>query len=167
MEPFVFVTVGNGREPFPRLLLAIDRLAGEGVFAPAEVLMQSGNDNGYRAKHCRQEQFLPMEQFAEAICNARLVIAHAGAGTLFHLLQAGKIPVVMPRRSFFDECVDDHQVELVQVLSNDGRVVPALSPENLPAAITEARQRTMQQRPVVPARMLSLVARAVDEIMRN
>jgi len=161
----VFVTVGNGREPFRRLLEPVDRLAGEGLFAPAEVLVQSGNDGGFRATHCRQVPFMPMRDFAATVSQATLVIAHAGAGTLFHLLQSGQVPVIMPRRRAFAECVDDHQLELAEALARQGRVVAAMTAEDLPAAVAAARQRTGRPGAGSPPRMLGLVEQAITDLM--
>ena len=165
MRPLVFVTTGNGRQPFLRLLESVDRLVGEGLFGAAEVLLQSGNDGGFRAAHCRQERFLPMDDFVDTVARAHLVISHAGAGTLLHLLHAGRVPVIMPRRRAFGECVDDHQLELVEVLAREGRVVLAMSPEALPAAVAEAGRRIVLQGHHAPPRMISLVASAIEELM--
>ena len=160
----VFVTVGNASQGFRRLLDAVDALAGGGLFKD-EVVIQSGNNPTFRAFYCMQEAFLSMEQFSEMISKADLVISHAGAGTLLQVLQAGKIPLVMPRRKQYGEVVDDHQLELVKALAAEGRVIPAYEPEDLPEAIEEARRRNTQPVPPPPSRMLELVARAVEELL--
>jgi len=161
----VLVTVGNAPQPFPRLLEAVDRLAGEGVFRQAPVLMQRGSAGGFQARHCEQRDFLAMDEFVGAVRQAELVIAHGGAGTLFHVLQAGKIPIVMPRRVQYGEHVDDHQYELVQVLSEEGRVIPAYEAADLPAAVEQARQWNRRaERAPAPA-MQRLVAEAIEELL--
>jgi UDP-N-acetylglucosamine transferase subunit ALG13 len=142
--PFVFVTLGNATQGFPRLLEAVDRLAGAGGFGEREVFLQTGNTAGFHAAHCRSERFLPMERFHEMIRDADLVVSHAGAGTLFHVLEAGKVPVVMPRRKRHGEHVDDHQVELVQAMSEEDRVVAVYDAPELPGAVATALRRAGQ-----------------------
>lgn len=161
----VLVTVGNATQGFPRLLEGVDRLAGQGFFSDKVVVIQIGNNPGFRASHCKQQDFFPMYQFAQMIREADLLICHAGAGTLIHVLQAGKVPVVMPRRKKYGEHVDDHQVELVMALASEGRVVPAYELEDLPEAIAEARRRQTQQVPLPPSQMLALVAQAIKELL--
>ena len=48
--------------------------------------------------------------------NADVIFCHAGVGIIGDCLNAGKTPVVIPRRSEFNEHVDNHQVEIVQWL---------------------------------------------------
>ncbi len=163
----VFVTVGNATQGFNRLLEAVDRLAGEGFFGGETVLVQAGNNPNFQPIHCKCEAFLPMEEFVARVHDADLIITHAGAGTLFHVLQAGKVAVVMPRREKYREHVDDHQVELVEALAAEGRVIPAYEPSDLPVAIAEARKRGAHAVPPGPSRMLNLVGRAIEELMRQ
>ncbi|MCX5720874.1 MAG: glycosyltransferase [Nitrospirae bacterium] len=161
----IFVAVGNGSQGFLRLLNAVEMLAGNGLLASDQVCIQGGNNPSFVPKFCKKYDFLSMDQFAKFIRDADLIIAHAGAGTLFHVLQARKVPVVMPRRRQYGELVDDHQVELLQALALEGRVVPAYEPEDLPAAITEARRRSKQPMQPPPSRMLELVGQAITELI--
>ena len=161
----IFVTVGNATQGFSRLLNAVaDLLEGE-IFAGDETFVQSGNNPDFQSPYCEYRAFLASEVFAEKIAEADLILSHGGAGTLVHTLQAGKVPVVMPRRSKYGEIIDDHQVELVQALAQAGRIVPAYEPEDLVQAIHDVRQRNLQKPPDSPSLMLGLVARAIDDLM--
>lgn len=159
----VFVTVGNATQGFRRLLDAVDMLAGKGVFND-QVIIQAGNNKDFCALNCAQEDFFSAAQFAEMIRCAELVISHAGAGTLLHALQAGKVPIVMPRRKKYSEHVDDHQVELVRALTPGRRIVAAYEVGDLADAVLAARGRRYQVVPYHPSRMLDLVAGAIDEL---
>jgi beta-1,4-N-acetylglucosaminyltransferase len=160
----IFVTVGNATQGFRRLLDAIDRLAGEAFWGDEEILIQYGNNPDFRAVHCRQEDFLPMDRFVDLIDKASLVVSHAGAGTILHALQAGKVPVIMPRRKQYGEVIDDHQLELVQALASAKRIVPAYEPDDLAQAVVEARRYTRPCFPL-PSRMLGLVGRSIGELI--
>jgi UDP-N-acetylglucosamine transferase subunit ALG13 len=158
----VFVSVGNATQTFPRLLETVDRLAGEGVFGGESVLLQVGNDRTFRALNCLQEFFLPMERFWQTVHEASLIICHGGAGMLLQVFQCGKTPVVMPRRQQFGEHIDDHQLELVKALAEEGRLIPAFSPADLPEAIARARNCADQAVVLRSSRMISLVAQAIE-----
>jgi UDP-N-acetylglucosamine transferase subunit ALG13 len=160
----IFVTVGNATQGFRRLLDTVDRLAGSGALSGETVLIQSGHNPEFRSFHCKCEPFLPMEEFLLTLREASVVVCHAGA-TLFQVIQAGKVPVVVPRRKMHGEIIDDHQFELTQALASQGRVIPAYEPDELPAAIAEARQRKPAPLDATSTDMHRLVARAIKELM--
>ena len=159
----VFVTVGSASQGFRRLLDAVDRLAGIGAFGHDSVLMQVGQAEGYVPIHCEAKTFVSREEFQQLVQQASLVICHGGATSL-EVIRAGKVPVVMPRRKMYGEIVNDHQVEFVQALTTEGRVIPAMEPDDLPAAIAQARQHNMIRRPLPSSPMVALVAQALEEL---
>jgi UDP-N-acetylglucosamine transferase subunit ALG13 len=161
----ILVTVGNATQGFRRLLDAVDRLAGEGAFGGDTLRVQSGHTRDFRPRHCRHQAFFSMDEFVALIHEASLIIAHAGAGTLFHALGAGKVPVVMPRRRKYGEHVDDHQVELVTALAAAGRVVPAYEAEDVQGAVRTARRGGVSQGGSSPPRMLALVTEAIEGLV--
>lgn len=64
------------------------------------------------------EIFKIKESIEHEICNADLVIGHAGAGTCLQTLKAGKKLVVVVN----DELMDNHQMELADKLSEEGYI---------------------------------------------
>lgn len=137
----IFVTVGNANDNSMRTLNAVDALAAQGFFGDEPVIIQSGNNPGFVAKAATVTPFMNMEDFARHVREARVVICHAGAGTLSHVIASGKTPVVVPRRVKYGEVVDDHQLELLEAFVERGLVVAAYEPQDLPAAIREATGR--------------------------
>jgi UDP-N-acetylglucosamine transferase subunit ALG13 len=104
----IFVTVGT-QLPFTRLIAAMDRLA------PAldeEVVAQVGPDKALR-KNIRTYQMLTPEKFTHYMSQARVVVAHAGIGTLLECQTLGKPLIVLPRRFELREHRNDHQMATV------------------------------------------------------
>lgn len=160
----VFVTVGNGKQGFARLLAAVDVLTGEGFFQSEPVLLQIGHTEHFRPRHCDWRTFLNREEFGRTLSGAALVICHGGM-TQLEAVRMGKLPVVMPRRHRYGEHVNDHQIELTETLAAGGYVVSAHEPDDLPAAIRAARSR--QPKAFTPSPMIDLVAAAVNELCRR
>jgi UDP-N-acetylglucosamine transferase subunit ALG13 len=156
----IFVSVGNATQGFLRLLDAVDDLAGNGILKGELVIVQSGNNKDFVAAHCSQRDFLSPTEFGDLMEKADVVICHGGAGTLHHVFAVGRIPVVMPRRRKYGEHVDD-QLELVKAVAEQGRLIPAFEPEDLPEAILEAQQRKRQIVSGEPASAIALVAEAI------
>jgi UDP-N-acetylglucosamine transferase subunit ALG13 len=162
----VFVTVGNAHDGSMRLLNAVEALAASGFFAEEPVVMQSGNNPDFHPVRCQCRPFLSMDEFQQHIRDARVVICHAGAGTLSSVLRTGKTPVVIPRRVKYNEIVDDHQVELLEAFVKRGLVVAAPEVEDLPAAIQEAAARPpVSVGPVSEG--IRKIARAVDDLLKR
>lgn len=160
-----FVTVGNPKQGFGRLLDAVEDLAGKGVSVLAPVFVQAGHNVDFRPVYCEWTSFLLAEEFQRRMAQSDLIITHGGAGTLLHALRLGKVPVVMPRRKKYGEHVNDHQVQLVEAFASDGWIVPAYEPEDLPVAIAKARECGRRNGPRSPSRMATLVGQAIDELI--
>lgn len=162
-----FVSVGNAKQPFRRLLDAVARLAD--VF-PKPVLVQHGH-TPFISTRCKAVSFLGMEEFEASVREAELVILHAGAGSIIHALQAGKVPVIVPRLAEYGEHVNNHQLELARALAGTGQVIVTLNPDELLNGANEAlgRQRYSHQERAAPTvagaepRMVSLVRQTLAE----
>lgn len=157
----VFVTVGNARQGFSRLLRGVDDLCKGGVFGEEPVLVQRGHTDAEPDARYRSVAFLSAEQFEHHLGDASLVICHGGTTQLF-AIRLGKVPVVMPRRKRYGEHINDHQVQLVEAMVAEGLVVPAYEPGDLAGAIAQARQRRGQ--PTRTSAMVGLVADALAQV---
>jgi UDP-N-acetylglucosamine transferase subunit ALG13 len=161
----IFVTVGNATQPFDRLLSAIDELAGKGVFEGEHVLIQSGNSPEFEARHCEVRPFISMDEFSDLMEQASLIICHGGCGTQLHAIRLGKIPIVMPRLEKHGEHLNDHQLQLVQALAAERKIVPAYDVNDLAQAIIQARELNKMSLVAQTSPMLGLVAQAIEDLV--
>ena len=111
----IFVTVGTHEQQFDRLVSEVDRLKGEGRIKE-DVFMQVGFSS-YVPKNCRWSQMLPVDKMGELMNSARIVITHGGPSSFLSAIQAGKVPIVVPRRKEFGEHVNNHQVSFCQAVA--------------------------------------------------
>jgi UDP-N-acetylglucosamine transferase subunit ALG13 len=160
----VFVTVGNATQEFRRLLYAVDTLAGAGFFQYDLVFIQTGHSRSFHSQRCTCTPFLTIDEFEQRMEKADLIICHGGC-TQLQVIRLGKVPVVMPRRKMYDEHVNDHQMQLVQALAQEGLVVPAYEPDDLADAISAARRCRPKPTHEQASHMISLVSTAIDELM--
>ena len=129
-EPGVFVTVGNSDAPFDRLVACAEELAGQRVFVQA----------GRSRLRPRNTSVTPFVSFAESVArirSARVVVAHAGCGTVNLATALGKRAIVVPRRKAFGEAVDDHQLAYAKRLHAAGLVTLVEDPTQIPAFIDQ------------------------------
>jgi beta-1,4-N-acetylglucosaminyltransferase len=85
--------------------------------------------------------FVQRDVMLERLRAADVVVTHAGCGSLFDAMSLGQTPVVVPRLERFGEHVNDHQLELLDALSAEGRILAVRDIAELPRAIDEARRR--------------------------
>jgi UDP-N-acetylglucosamine transferase subunit ALG13 len=126
----IFVTVGTAL-PFDRLVAAADALA-----VDEAVLVQCGASS-LELRHAERVPFLPFDDVARLMREARVVVAHAGAGSVVTALLASRCPIVVPRRHALGEAVDDHQVAFAERLARLGLARLVLDPAELRAAVDD------------------------------
>ncbi len=66
--------------------------------------------------------YVPFAELGELVERARLVVTHAGVGSILVALMHEKRPFVVPRLARFSEAIDDHQLELARKLDGAGLV---------------------------------------------
>jgi UDP-N-acetylglucosamine transferase subunit ALG13 len=128
----IFVTVGT-QLPFERLVAAVDLWAGNQAENP-DVLAQVGSGRTDYA-HLRCVRTLDGQSYADAIKAARLMVAHAGMGSILTALDRGVPVIVFPRDDRRNEHRDDHQMQTARQMERMGLVTVAWSEAELPALI--------------------------------
>ena len=112
----IFVTVGTNEARFDRLLQAVESFDGSD-----EIVVQHG-PSPVRPRGATCVDYLSFEEMTEHIRRARVLIMHAGVGSVLAALGNGARPLVVPRLKRFDEAVDDHQVAFGRRLHEEGLV---------------------------------------------
>lgn len=101
----IFATVGT-QLPFDRLLLALDTWAALKPEVP--VLAQTGRSSQTYA-HLTTVPHMDQSRFLASVMEARVIVSHAGMGTILTALELGKPLILMPRRADLGEHRNDHQ----------------------------------------------------------
>jgi UDP-N-acetylglucosamine transferase subunit ALG13 len=86
--------------------------------------------------------FLSFEQLVDKVRSARVVVTHAGVGSIMVALANAKRPIVVPRRAAFREAVDDHQLQLGRRLAAADLVTFVESPHELGEALERSDQQS-------------------------
>jgi len=140
----IFVTVGT-QLPFERLVMAVDVWAAGATPRP-DVLAQVGAGR-VDYPYLRCVRTLDRSRYEAAIAAARLMIAHAGTGSILTALDRGVPVIIMPRDHRRAEHRDDHQSQTARQLEKMGLVAVAWSESELPALIDAELSRVGEGRP--------------------
>ncbi len=101
----IFVTIGT-QAPFDRFIRIIDAVAAE---IEEEIVVQAFRDK-YEPRNISLVDFLAPDDFAELFGRARLIVSHAGMGTIISALELGKPIIIMPRIAALGEHRNEHQL---------------------------------------------------------
>ena len=114
----IFVTLGTTPWQFRRLVERVLEIAPR----DAEIVWQTGVTD-LTGLDIKAQPMMPDEAFREEIRKADVVVSHSGVGTFLNCLEAGKVPVLVPRRSAYTEHIDDHQEQIASVADARGLAV--------------------------------------------
>jgi beta-1,4-N-acetylglucosaminyltransferase len=129
----IFITVGTHTQQFNRLLEKIDELVGNRTIKE-QVVAQIGYST-YKPKNYSSFKFAEEEKIQELFKNSKLIITHAGAGSIITGLIHKKPLIVVPRLAKFDEHINDHQLEIARAFELQHKVLVCRDMKNLPKMI--------------------------------
>jgi UDP-N-acetylglucosamine transferase subunit ALG13 len=132
----IFVTVGT-QVPFDRLVAAVDSWAGAQVGRP--VFAQIGPTD-LRPRHIESRNFISPAECRERIREAKVVVGHAGMGTILTALELGTPVLVMPRRAALGEHRNDHQLATARWYAEVGGVSVAFDEGELVQKLDEVER---------------------------
>jgi UDP-N-acetylglucosamine transferase subunit ALG13 len=123
----IFVTVGSV-DPFDRLIRTVDEWAG--TRGRTDIFAQIGRSS-YKPKHIEAVQFLSPAEFRDRIRAARLIVAHAGTGSIIAAMEIGTPIIVMPKWAHLGEHRNDHQIATAKLFASKRGIVVANDEKDL------------------------------------
>ncbi len=118
----ILVLLGTFPTAFPRPLIEIEKLCKEG-WLKEEIIVQNGHTQ-FESSYMTMRTFIPPDELTALCIDARIVISHAGTGSLTKAIKLGKKIIAVARLAKYQEMVDDHQVEILTVFSDLNYVLP-------------------------------------------
>ncbi|AZL59906.1 glycosyl transferase family 28 [Tabrizicola piscis] len=154
----IFATVGT-QLPFDRLLLAVDTWAS--MHRDVPVVAQTGRTTTtYSNLTCLPH--LDQSRYSDCVAQARVIVAHAGMGSILTAIEAGKPVILMPRRADLGEHRNDHQRDTAAEMSALSNVTVVEDSTALCTAISAALARA--DNPALAARSSVASARLLDAV---
>ena len=129
----IFATVGT-QLPFPRLIDALDALAPD---LDEEIVAQVGPSDRTWA-NIRTHATLPPGEFQDLFRAARVVVAHAGIGSILSARQWQKPLIILPRRFAMGEHRNDHQIATARQVADLTGIHVAWQVEDIPGLLRDA-----------------------------
>jgi len=122
----IFVTIGT-QIPFDRLIEMLDRIAPE---LDEEIYAQALRGK-YKPKHFKLIDFIEPDEFEKVFAQARLIVAHAGMGTILSALRKSKPLIIFPRIAALGEHRNEHQIATARMMKEKNYAYVANNEEEL------------------------------------
>ncbi len=136
----IFTTVGT-QLPFDRLLRGVDSWAAQNK--DVQIVAQAGASSG-RFPNIQTVSHLSQAEFQDQMKAARLIVAHAGMGTILSAAELGLPVILMPRRAKFNEHRNDHQQDTAREMARLSNVTVVEDGESLHQVLDLARARNFE-----------------------
>lgn len=155
----IFVTVGT-QLSFPRLIDAVDALA-PGL--EDDVIAQVGPDSGGWSNIELAASLTP-DRFEATFTTARLIVAHAGIGTILSAKRFKKPLILAPRRHALGEHRNDHQLATAKAVENLTGIYIAWEMDDLAALVRRTDLVAADDQPSATlSRLTGRLRRFIDE----
>ena len=143
----IFVTVGN-MDPFDRMIKAIDHWASTNPI-DEKIFAQIG-DGEYLPSNFEYVRRLPPEEFAKRFREARLIVSHAGMGTIITALELQKPIIVIPKKAALGEQRNEHQQATVRHFKRSELMIVAESEAELAGVLNRWFSKSAQTQGLTP-----------------
>jgi len=136
----IFVTVGT-QLPFDRLIRAVDEIAS---LLNGERIMAQTNGGRYIARNIEYKSYFSADEFNTLISQSRMIISHAGTGSIISALTYKKPIIIMPRRASFGEHRNEHQLATARKMEELNFVNVAYDEHQLQKQILNSEVQCLQ-----------------------
>ena len=128
----ILVTLGTQKQEFTRLLDYIEKSK-----IKDEIIVQAGYTK-YNSKKMKIFDFIDFDKMDDYVKKADLIITHGGTGSITGPLKMGKKVIACARKSKYNEHINDHQCEIVDIFYDLGLILK-IEDDNLDDIIKKAR----------------------------
>jgi UDP-N-acetylglucosamine transferase subunit ALG13 len=157
----IFVCTGTQVYQFNRLLKELDKLVEDGQIKDESFAQIGASD--YKPQHYAYKEFLSSDEFKECQDKATLIISHGGTGALIGASKKGKNIIAVPRLAQFGEHTDDHQLQIVDVLKNEGYVRAVYDMKDLECCIKDAMENPISKKYERESNVICIIEEFIKE----
>lgn len=134
----ILVLLGTQDNPFDRLIKEVSKQIKLGNIKE-KVIAQVGCTKNTNEK-IESFDFCSKEKIEELIEKAKIIICHAGVGTIIECLNKNKKVIVVPRLKKYGEHANDHQVQITKDFESKGYIIPLYNVKKLDKVLEEIKR---------------------------
>ena len=161
----ILVLLGTQNNSFSRLLEEIDKLIEKKVITE-RVIVQAGYTK-YTPQYASDAQlkiidFVDRDTLARYQEEANFIITHGGVGSIISSIEKGKKVIAVPRKHQYEEHVNDHQKEIVELFNEKGYIIGINDVSNLENAIRRIKDFEPKKYQHGNSKMLKIISDFIE-----
>ena len=157
----ILVLLGTQNNDFHRLLDEIEKnIENENI--NEEVIVQAGFTK-YKSDKMHIFDLKPKEVIDNLVDEADFVITHGGVGSILMAIKKDKKVIAVPRLAEFNEHVNDHQRQIVEIFNDKNYIIGVQTMEDLADAIKQIDDFNPVQYSGDNSKMLNIIASFIDK----
>ena len=133
----ILVLLGTQNNSFHRLLEKMDELMQNEIITE-EVVVQAGYTK-YESKNMKIFDFISKEELEKLQQKANLIITHGGVGSIIQSITKEKKVIAIPRLHEYQEHVNNHQKEIVDLFNEKEYILGIQDLEELEQALKKIK----------------------------
>lgn len=133
----ILVLLGTQDKSFLRLLKMVSKEIDKGNIKE-KVVAQTGYTT-FSNEKITTFDFKSKDEIEKLIDKARIIITHAGVGTITECLEKGKKIIVVPRLKKYLEHTNDHQMQITKEFEMKGYVIALYDNKRLSVALEKIK----------------------------
>ena len=134
----ILVLLGTQDKPFQRILKAVSKEKKKGNIKD-KIIAQIGCTN-FNDDNIKTFDFTSKEEIEKLIDKARIIITHAGVGTIIECLNKNKKVIVIPRLKKYGEHTNDHQLQITKEFALKGYIMPLYDEKKLNKVLNDIKK---------------------------
>lgn len=132
----IFVSLGTFHSLFPRPLIAIESAVKSGK-VNEEIIAQIGHTN-FTTDAFKTTPFFSPDEIDKLYDDARIIVTHAGTGSILKGVKKRKKVIVIPRLHKYAEHIDDHQLDILNEFAKSHYILPWTDGESFETILSNA-----------------------------
>ena len=133
----ILVLLGTQDKPFDRLLKAVIKEKENGNIKD-KIIVQAGSTK-IENNTIEIFDFKEKEKIEKLIDKARIIITHAGVGTIIECISKNEKVIVVPRLKKHGEHTNDHQLQITKEFESKKYILPLYNLNKLPETLEEIK----------------------------
>ena len=157
----ILVLLGTQNNQFKRLLQEIEKCIDNGIINQ-RVVVQAGFTK-FKSDKMNIFDLKPKEVIDNLVDEAEFIITHGGVGSIIMALKKNKKVIAVPRLSEFNEHVNNHQRQIVEIFNEKGYILGVQNMEDLSEAIKQINEFVPAKYSGDNSKMLSIIENFIDK----
>ena len=158
----ILVLLGTQNNQFTRLLQEIEKCIDNGTINQ-RVVVQAGFTK-FESSKMNIFDLKPREVVENLADEAEFIITHGGVGSILMAIKKNKKVIAVPRLSEFNEHVNDHQRQIVEIFNDKGYIIGVQNIEDLSETIKQIDEFKPKPYSGDNSKMLSIIESFIDKL---